>query len=152
MPWPTKSRTFWPETMIQRIQSVFLLASFLLLALCASLLYTHPEVALGGFRLIAALVAFVFGLDALVAIFLFKNRQVQLLLAKTAGFMTLVLSLALSILLYATGDMTLIADSKEYSLLLGLVGAPFLAAILMFMARSGIQRDLDLIKSMDRIR
>jgi len=138
--------------MIQRTQSVFLLAAFLLLALCASLLYTHPEVALGGYRLVVAIVILAFGFDALVAIFLFKNRPVQLIVVKAAAFLTLALSVALLLVFNATGDLALIAESNDYALLVGLIGAPFIAAVLLFMARSGIQRDIDLIKSMDRIR
>jgi hypothetical protein len=137
--------------MIQRIQSVYLLVASLLLFLTASALYVMPEVTLAGFRLVCVIVASLIGLASLASIFFFGNRVLQAQIVNSLRLVGALLVIGLAAGLFAAGEMsTVIAGGA-----LGVVGiliAPLIGLISLHLARKGIGRDIDLIRSMDRLR
>ena len=138
--------------MIQRIQSLYLLVGAILLLVvmffdalaesaAAEILpwYIPTVIALAG--LAAA--------TALAAIFLYKDRPKQSKVVLGAQVLTLACMIALYGGIYFAGDSLLVLESVEHALLLLL---PILAYIQFFLARGRIRKDIELIKSMDRLR
>ncbi|WP_103019118.1 DUF4293 family protein [Salinibacter altiplanensis] len=141
--------------MIQRIQTVYLLLGVLVLA------------AMGGFEVpwsdpaaqrYAWFVPSVAGLlvgtagTALGAIFLYERRKTQRTVVYGVQLLTLVLAGVLYGGLYTTGTLTFadptgILWGRTVVLLL-----PIVAYVLFRLARRGIENDIDLVESMDRIR
>lgn len=140
--------------MIQRIQSVYLLIGALCLAALGlfdstweiqaaeNLVWFVPAVTIVG----AATVAI-----ALIAIFAYKNRPRQVKLVNASQIMTLVLMAILYGGLFLGGDVELLKAGEDVSDLLVLL-LPIVAYIFFYLARRSIQRDIDLVKSMDRLR
>ncbi len=146
--------------MIQRIQSIFLflasLATFGLFGLPFastpnpinvssifgdSLYNLHDHIAL--------LILFgLAGVLALIAIFLFKNRKLQLNLSRFA-LIANVIGLVLAIALYYNDSGTLgaVDPSDEAGLYM-----PFIAVVFLGLALRFISKDEKLVKSMDRLR
>jgi len=137
--------------MIQRIQSAYLLVAFLLLEFAASLLYVMPEIGLVGFRLAFAGLSALIGLGGLVSIFLFKKREIQGAVVGSLRLIAVVLVLGLWASLYRTGDLAVLAAGGFLGIA-GILVAPLVATAAFHLARKAIQRDVDLIRSMDRIR
>lgn len=137
--------------MIQRIQSVYLLAAFLLLEFAAFVLYVEPEIDLAGLRLVSAGLSAIVGLLALAAIFLFGNRVLQASVVASLRLITVIVIFALWLVLYVSGGITVVAAGSFLGIA-GVLIAPVLAAIAMHLARKGIGHDIDLIRSMDRLR
>lgn len=141
--------------MIQRIQSVYLLLGALCLAslgffdsvwqnqAAETFVWFVPAVAIVG----AATV-----LTALIAIFLYKNRKKQVKVVVASQVMAVGFMVILYGALFMAGDFELLkeagADISELLILL----LPIVGYILFYLARRSIQRDIDLVKSMDRLR
>ncbi len=135
--------------MIQRIQSVFLLLAFLLNgSVFFNALYHHamddPRMWIGiGFAIILTIAA----LGSLGSIFLYKNREnhvrwvSRLLIIQVIAF-----GFALGIYISLGGFGTYLWDET-----IGL-GLLFLAFASQLYARKKIKDDIELVKSMDRIR
>lgn len=146
--------------MIQRIQSIFLLlaslASFGLFGLpFASTPDAVTKSTIFGDALynlqdhIGLLVVFgLSGLLALVAIFLFKNRKLQLNLSRFA-LIANVIGLILAIVLYYNDSGTLgaVDPNDEAGLYM-----PFIAVVFLGLALRFISKDEQLVSSMDRLR
>ena len=152
--------------MIQRIQTVYLLISAILLIVCSTMplaAYQPPAVesptllynlctingAFGEWDfsscgLLAVLLATV--VTSIINIFGYKNRKRQMNRCLIT-IILLVLWYALFIYLLNTVAPENSWPEIKYTALL-----PFIAIILQWLARTGIKRDEDLIKSMDRIR
>ncbi len=146
--------------MIQRIQSIFLL----LAALAAFALFELPfgssdkEVAASMFFSdktfditdnLALLILFALsGVIALVSIFLFKNRNLQLTLGRLA-IITNILGIILGVVLFMQDSPNLnnTVPNEEMGLLL-----PILFLLFMFLAARFIRKDEKLVRSMDRLR
>ena len=151
--------------MLQRIQSIYLLAAGLLIG-CLFIL-PLAEASVGnvigniflwslssadkGFKWVMYLQALCFafsGLGSLIVIFLYKNRRKQLnwtriiLLLLTAGFVCMVLSLLNSRASVQGGIF----------FLRPVVLFPPIAFILLLLARRSVKKDQDLVDSLDRIR
>ncbi|MEX1054450.1 MAG: DUF4293 family protein, partial [Rhodothermales bacterium] len=86
---------------------------------------------------------------ALVAIFIFRDRPKQAKMVLGVQSVTLVCMIALYGGIYLAGDSILGVESVEHALLLLL---PILAYIQFHLARRSIRKDIELIKSMDRLR
>lgn len=144
--------------MIQRIQSIFLfLASGSFLALFG-IPFAKSESAMTGIfedkvynifdhPVLIALVA-IGGLLSILAIFLFKNRKLQIKMGY--GIITISVLLVIVILLLIIQDNTSgqVPEIKE-----GLgIGMPVLAIIFGLLANRSIKKDDKLVKSMDRLR
>lgn len=92
------------------------------------------------------------GLGALIslaAIFLFKNRSLQMRLALVAAGIGIMLLVLLGITVKNTLDATPQGGSIEYTLGLGL---PVLALLFNWLAARAIRKDEALVRSMDRLR
>jgi nitrate reductase gamma subunit len=139
--------------MIQRIQSVYLLAAFIILEATAWMLYAVPDVVLDRYRMLFIVAFGVSGLASLYAIFLFKRRAAQRNVVKVIGVINVFLTLALVGALYLTGGLgRLFSSGSVNAVFNGLFVLPILAISLFYRASKAIKRDIDLIRSMDRIR
>lgn len=141
--------------MIQRIQSVYLLLGALCLASLAfvddiwlsqaaeSQAWYVPTVALIGIATVLA---------ALIAIFLYKNRSQQLKLIVAVQIMTLAFLVILFGGQILVGDFTLFeGGTADVAMIIALI-LPIAAYIFFYLARRGVRRDINLVKSMDRLR
>jgi hypothetical protein len=132
--------------MIQRIQTIWLLfataCAFISLRTSFYISTVPPVHFTGTTDMLILILSVIIGTIALVDIFLFKNRSLQLKIT--------IADLALSILVIALYFM----DLKKYSgggfaLTAAIV---FLIPVLLFLACRGIYRDQKLVKSADRLR
>ena len=145
--------------MIQRIQTIFLILAALGSAgvflfpffsgvaanvpfLADGVYDTRDHIALVGIAIVAIL-------DAILTIFLYKNRKQQAIFAlATAAANLLILAFSLGIL---SSQMSLGSVFGTLSLGLGSV-SPLLGVAAAIMARRGILADEALVRSMDRLR
>ena len=141
--------------MIQRIQSIYLLLGALSLA---SLLFFDeiwlgetatvlpwfaPALLIGGGVVVVA---------ALVSIFLYKNRVRQRGVVVIVQWLTLAWMAVFYGGLFYSGQLEAETGGDPISIsLLGLI-VPILAYIFFFLARRSIQKDIALVRSMDRLR
>ncbi|MCH8904849.1 MAG: DUF4293 domain-containing protein [Bacteroidetes bacterium] len=146
--------------MLQRIQSVYLLLAAICAGLCFPLPFWEGRAGIEGEsvtvlsvdlqdNLILFEFTFFIGLTCFVNIFLFKNRPLQI----TISWLIITLSI---ILLTAIGYFILRVINTEGSLIdqslrLGMA-LPVLIIIFLFLARKGIKKDEDLVRSADRLR
>ncbi|NLJ44311.1 MAG: DUF4293 domain-containing protein [Bacteroidales bacterium] len=155
--------------MIQRIQTVYLLLTFLLSVIFLSGDYFNfsndagtrimmdfsglwksvggEEFVRSGNHFFLTILFIFIGIISVSDIFIYKNRKVQLFLAKILGLLTAA-SAALTIfyLVYITGRY-------EVSLIPGFrMIIPFVVFVLCLLAHRGIRKDDDLIRSYDRLR
>jgi hypothetical protein len=138
--------------MIQRIQSVYLLVGSVLLLVMMffdSLAESTAAALLSWYIPTVLVTAGLAAAAALVAILLYKDRPKQSKVVLGAQLLVLVCMIALYGGIYLAGDSLLVIESVEHALLLLL---PILAYIQFFLARSSIRKDIELIKSMDRLR
>lgn len=138
--------------MIQRIQSLYLVAGALLLALFVALGGTWAEAIADELRWLGVLgyaLAGVTALVALVAVALYKNRQLQRRVIYAAQWLDLALIVVVLVGFY------LAFDSGDFQAPVGyyLVALqPIVAYLLLRMARQRVTADIDVVRSMDRIR
>ncbi len=141
--------------MIQRIQSVYLLIGALCLAalsLVGDLRQTEAFDTLAWYAPLVAVVGAATIVMAIVAIFLYKNRRRQLTTILVLQMMTVGFMVVLYGGLFLAGDFaTYRAGTAELGTLLALL-LPAVAYVFFYLARKGVQRDVDLVKSMDRLR
>ncbi len=153
--------------MIQRIQTVY----FFLAALCASTVffitvYTVTLVPAGGFippitmhydlsiedaiKNLQGLVCMIAVLVPLAAIFLYKNRRLQIRL----GWVALIIScVALALLAIQYIDIALKAPGNEAEIVPGAgLFIPIVGIIFLILAIRGVKKDEALVRSADRIR
>ena len=143
--------------MIQRIQSIYLL---LATAISGGLifvfnlwstpkhttfvidLFKEDSLLLNGISLLFLLSAF----STCVAIFLYKRRQLQFVLGRISILINLLL---LGLLIYVS--LTLPGEMKISEKGIGMF-LPILAIVFVVFANKAIQKDEDLVKSVDRLR
>lgn len=146
--------------MIQRIQSVYL---FLVLALSVLIFFFpvyeygdhvkrllldefKPDTNLSLYIFPVLICNVIIGLIAFIALFLYKNRKLQIKICKINTFLSMVLIASLFLYVDRTSaDSTSIAY-KTASIF------PILMLLFSFLAKRAIQKDEDLVKSADRIR
>jgi hypothetical protein len=141
--------------MIQRIQTVYLVLGILALAALGffDTPWTSTAAATRGWytpTLIGLLV--VTGGTALGAIFLYEQRKVQRTVVVAVQLLTVGLAGGLYGGLYLTGELNFGGEAgllwdKTVALLLPVVAYGF-----FWLARRGIDHDIELVKSMDRLR
>jgi hypothetical protein len=140
--------------MIQRLQTVYLL----LAVICLGILFLadgawtsaatsshawYVPVSMGLFGLAAA--------GGVSAIFLYKDRRRQRSLV-VAMQIAVLLALVLKVVLTSmAGGFVSITNNATFEYWVGF-GAPVMAYLMFLMARRGIDKDIALIKSMDRLR
>ena len=138
--------------MIQRIQTLYLVAGALLLALFVALGDTWAE-AIGDevawLGTAGYVLAGVTALVALVSVALYKDRELQRTAILAAQWLTLALVVVVLVGLY------LAFDSSDFQAPVGyyLVALqPVAAYLLLRMARQRVVADIETVRSMDRIR
>ena len=141
--------------MIQRIQSVYLFFGALLLALVVvfSNAWTSPVVALHtSLPWVVYALSAVGGLIGFVAVFLYKDRKMQAQAIAVARWLDLALILvlvaALGMFSFGSEQSTLPSSAMTYVVLL----MPAAAYILFSLARRAVRKDIELVRSMDRLR
>ena len=139
--------------MIQRIQSIWLLAA----ALCAALTYKFPFysgnkigesnmpqfeklVAPSSFFLVISTAILVAG--CLLVIFFYKNRKQQLWLSITAACLSII-----NLIIYFGEIKKFISGTFSLTAILA-----FAIPVFLFLAARGIRKDEKLVKSLDRLR
>lgn len=144
--------------MIQRIQSIYLLVVFLLLGVVSNLvslwtvnnnvsqtlldLLKEEEILLKT----VTISYYIGSLLALLAIFLFKNRQLQFVLGRVNILINLFLVGALIYLSLNLPGETVVSE-KGIGMFL-----PVVAILFLVLANKAIKKDEDLVKSVDRLR
>ena len=126
--------------MIQRIQSVYLFFAFCLIATLVFIPFYPTTSYMMGFN--AGWFA-VTALSAIITIFLFKKRKIQIRICYA-----MILSLVLAYIIYLFVNFgSLSLTGMNYTFLF-----PFIAIIFVFLALQGIKKDEKLIRSLDRLR
>jgi hypothetical protein len=143
--------------MIQRIQSLWLLLVVILAALSLKFSFyvgtwlsdgiQHPQIVLNGHSpsIMVFVVTIVLMVVALISIFMYKNRRQQLMLT----VITLLLTIALLYFYYQEIHSNFLVGSGTIALTSVFV---FALPIVTVMALRGINRDIRLLKSADRLR
>ena len=136
--------------MIQRIQTVYLALAAVLLAVTAfsaSMVSDSEPIAIA-----ATIIAAAVGLSALVTIFLFKRRVRQFQVVGWVVIGSYVVLIALALWIFTGGRLETLtaADNMNDVVIAG--ASALLASILLFLSKRAIKKDIDLVKSMDRIR
>lgn len=135
--------------MIQRIQSIFLLlaalasmgtAAFRVELMQATYSWLMPAV-LGILGAVA--------LGSLVAIFLYKNRKQQLKITTSLQYIAILGILAAFGGLYLAGGLMEVPANLQAT---GVLLLPVLAYIFIRIARGYVKKDIELVRSMDRLR
>lgn len=127
--------------MIQRIQSLYLLANFLI-GIYSVYLW---DKCISEFSINCVLLILSCGLS-FFTIFLFKNRKLQFVLNRVNIFLQLIL---LGLFIYA--GLILSGESKISMKGIEII-LPAISIVLFVLANKAIKRDEDLVKSVDRIR
>lgn len=144
--------------MIQRIQSIYLLVATFLAGGLVWFVDFWKDSQNNSFALLHALnssnivlliipfLFFVSSLITLIAIFQFKNRNLQLLLGRISILINFIL---LGVFVYFSQNLSgeTIVSEKGIGLLL-----PILLIVLVVLANRAIKRDEELVKSVDRLR
>lgn len=141
--------------MIQRIQTVYLLTAALLLGLFLGLADAWLVVAGEAFGWLGPAVYGLGGLTAvvaLVAVFFYKDRATQGKVVMAAQWLDLLLVLVLAgvvgYLSFRTDTDLTTAGAVGFAALL----LPVFAYLALRLARQGVRKDVDLVRSMDRLR
>jgi hypothetical protein len=141
--------------MIQRIQTVYLFLGAVALTglFFFDSLWSSTAAASHGWYLPAVIgLSAVTGVTAVAAIFLYENRQTQRTVVVGAQLLTVAVAAVLYGGLYLTGELAVrAADGFDWAKA-GMLGLPILAYLLFLLARRGIDHDIELVKSMDRLR
>lgn len=146
--------------MIQRIQTIYLLLTAILMAVTAfsPILNVGDQTVFSfGIREAETIikptwgivsVAGLSGILSLIAIFLFKNRKRQNFLTTVAGFLIVFFYITVGIYMmsYYSDFMTMFT-SIDYGIIL-----PLIALIFLLLAKNKIKKDEKLVRSLDRIR
>jgi len=138
--------------MIQRVQTLYLaVAAVLLVVVTAAMnranVGTEPMVVEVGAMLIAGFLAVV----SLGSVFLFANRTRQAQVVRWTRLGCLVLLLSLGLLIFAGDRTAAMLSGEDGDLIVATIGS-LLTLGLLHLASSAVKRDIQLIKSMDRIR
>lgn len=142
--------------MIQRIQTVYLVLGALALSIpffLSALWQAPPAEAYAWFVPAAGILAGVLILSAIGAVFLYNDRPQQRKVVLAIQLATVVLLLVLYGAFFFTGalDVRTPTGGVDWGRLAVLV-LPVLAYVFFFLARRGIEKDIELVRSMDRLR
>lgn len=141
--------------MIQRIQSLYLLLACV--ALAALFLFDaawpggDTDLPSWGPIPLVALAALAIAI-ALRGLFLYTDRNRQLKVVRYAQLVIVVLIAVLLYALWSVRELSGMVAGPDAPWKLIAVLLPFVAYALFFLARKGIERDIELVRSMDRLR
>lgn len=141
--------------MIQRVQTVYLLIAAVLLLVFLGFVDVWLALAGDAFGWVGAAVYGLGGVTTLVAlgaIFLYKQRARQERMIAAAQWLDLALFAVLAgvvgVLAFTTDADLTVAGALGYTVML----MPVVAYVALRMARLGVRKDIDLVRSMDRLR
>jgi hypothetical protein len=141
--------------MIQRIQTLYLFLGAVALTglLFFDSLWSSTAAASHGWYLPAVIgLSAVAGIAAVASIFLYERRKMQRKVVVGTQLLTVAMAAVLYAGLYLTGDLAVRAAGGINWTKAAMLGLPILAYLLFFLARRGIDHDIELVKSMDRLR
>lgn len=141
--------------MIQRIQSLYLLLGAACLFPAALLEITtlaQVDETLTWYEPALTIVGVATMVIALGAIFFYKNRPKQQKLVSAVQVMTIIFLIILVAGLVIADGLAQLTQGGVDAVSIILIALPLLAYVFFWLARRGIQRDIDLVKSMDRLR
>ena len=135
--------------MIQRIQSIYLLVAGLLFGatvlfrnVLAQDMYAWLLPAVIGLNIVVAL-------GALACIGLYRDRKKQFKFASLLQYLAIFALLAAFGAIYLTGGIQEIAGNVEGMAMLGM---PILGYVMVRLAATRVKKDIELVRSMDRLR
>jgi hypothetical protein len=141
--------------MIQRVQTVYLLAAALVLGLFLGFVDLWLALAAEAFGWLGPVVYGLGGLTAVVtlaAVLLYKQRATQAKVIAAAQWLDLLLFVVLAgvvgYLSFRTDADVTAPGAVGFAVLL----LPVFAYVALRLARMGVQKDIDLVRSMDRLR
>ena len=140
--------------MIQRIQSIYLLlgALTLLALLLFDDIWQGAAAVQAWFSPVLLVLIFLTVAIAIGAIFMYKDRKRQRSAVVVAQFLALVLLAVFYLGLYLVGALGVtVAGVVDTARVVALL-LPVVAYIFFYLARKGIERDIALVRSMDRLR
>lgn len=139
--------------MIQRIQTVYLAVAALLLGAApfAGAIDTQPASALSWFVPGVGLTVALAFVAAIVSIFLFSNRRRQRLVVILSQFFV-VLAVGIGFAARKTAGAAGVDSIGLTSEGWAVLAFPAVAYVLLWLARRAIDKDTELVRSMDRIR
>lgn len=141
--------------MIQRVQSLYLLLA--ILAIAAVFLFDaawpggHTQVppwtpgALFAFSFLAVGIS-------IRAILLYNDRKRQLRAVLFAQIATILLIVVFLVGLWNSGELNDLLVGPDGGWKLAAIVLPFVAYVFLLLARKGIERDIELVRSIDRLR
>ncbi len=136
--------------MIQRVQSIYMFISVLLMCGVSFLLPIYKD----QFQLfivddLTFLILFILsGVISLISIFLYQNRKLQFVLNRISILINLIL---LGLFIYQSTKLPGATQEAMKGIEMG-VFLPIISVILLVLANKAIQKDENLVKSVDRIR
>ena len=137
--------------MIQRIQTLYLVAGAALLAVFVGIQSRWAELFEGDYAVLGTVVmilAAVAAVLALVAVGLYKNRALQRRVISWATWID-----ALVVAGFLAGVLMLVQRGEAIPSNVALLSiAPIVGYVLLRLARAGVDRDIATVRSMDRIR
>lgn len=156
---PPLPNTQFRNTMLQRVQTVYLLLAGALLALFVALghVWASATTAVPGLNIATYVIAVATALAALGSVMLYKDRKRQRTVIGYAQILALVLLVPLFLGLFLSTPASDVAASGAVDPF-GLYGrylvalVPLVAYVLLRMARRGVDRDIATVRSMDRLR
>jgi hypothetical protein len=141
--------------MIQRIQTVYLIVGALALTalLLVDSIWSGPAAETYGWFAPAVLIsAGVAALTGIVAVFLYKDRPRQKQVVVAAQVLVLLHAIILYGGLYAAGTLSVrTPEGVSVERIAGLA-VPVLSYLSFALARRSVQKDIELVRSMDRLR
>lgn len=139
--------------MIQRIQSVYMFLSFLLMAIVSffipmPLSITETMLWITSSFSVLNLLFLFSGILSIIAIFMYQNRKLQFVLNRVSILINLIL---LGLFIFQSIKLPGVSQGAMKGIEM-CVFLPIISVILLVMANKAIQKDEDLVKSVDRIR
>ena len=138
------------KLMIQRVQSIYMFLSFLVMSV---LLYFVPTFnGVDKYYIfddkISLTLAQISGILSIIAIFLYQNRKLQFVMNRISILLNLIL---LGLFIFQLTNVSGAEPKAMKGIEMG-VFLPIISVILLVLANKAIQKDEDLVKSVDRIR
>ncbi|MFY7811647.1 MAG: DUF4293 domain-containing protein [Flavobacterium sp.] len=136
--------------MIQRIQSIYLLLAFILMSIVSFFtpIYFQIDYKFIYDDLFFLILFLTSGILSLISIFLYQNRKLQFVLNRVSILINLIL---LGLFIFQSTKLSGANLKAMKGIEMG-VFLPIISVILLVLANKAIQKDENLVKSVDRIR
>lgn len=140
--------------MIQRLQTVYLLLAVVFLAIMFLAQGAWTGTAAAAYAWYVPVTMGIFGLSAaggVTAVFLYKDRTRQRGFVVLLQYLIVLGLITKMVATWMTGGFASITADASFEFWVGF-GAPVMTYLMFLMARRGIDKDIALVKSMDRLR